>query len=170
MKILEERREVKQIPVYDKDGRIEYYKIPNYSIREEILTNNERKFLRTLIKVVQKLNEEYKKKNLYVQISTQVAINRIIAINNKRNSALYEEIKDKSIDYVLYDINTGKILVCIELDGKEHEENEERQKRDILVDKMFNGIVNLVHIKNQDEYDENIILNLLKSKNSLFIN
>lgn len=170
MEILEERREVKQIPVYDKDGRIEYYKIPNYSIREEILTNNERKFLRTLIKVVQKLNEEYKKKNLYVQISTQVAINRIIDINNKRNSALYEEIKDKSIDYVLYDINTGKILVCIELDGKEHEKNEERQKRDILIDKMFNGIVNLVHIKNQDEYDENVILNLLKSENSLFIN
>ncbi len=140
MEILtDDRRKLEQIPVLDEDGRIEYYKIPNYKLRKEFLTMAERKFLRVLINIVKKLNEN-ENKNMYFQISTQVAINRIIDINNKRNTALYEEIKDKSIDYVLYDMNSGNIIACIELDDNTHVNDPKRIERDKLIDKMFKEV------------------------------
>ena len=162
MELLEERRKIEQIPVYDKDGRIEYYKIPNYTLKNELITNSERNFLRVLINIIQKLNEEYKEKKIFLQISTQVALNRIIDIINKRNTELYEEIKNKSIDYVLYDLNTGKIICCIELDGKEHFENEERKNRDILLTKMLKEIVKIIHIPCSNNYNEEEIIRLIK--------
>lgn len=158
MEKLEERRKIEQIPVYDEEGRIDYYKIPNYTLTENFMTCNERKFMRTLITIIQKLNIKDKPNNIFWQISTQVALNRIININNKRNSALYEEIKNKSIDYVLYDLNTGKILCCIELDGKEHIENKERKERDILLSKMLKEIVKIIHIDCNTNYNEDEIL------------
>ena len=126
MEILEEKRKIEQIPVYDEDGRIEYYKIPNYKKRKEFLTKNERKFMKELVKAIKTLNEE---KNTHIQISSQVAINRIIDINNRRIPELYEEIRDKSIDFVLYNIVNGEIIMCIELDDNTHEKNEERKKK-----------------------------------------
>lgn len=161
MEILEEKRKIEQIPVYDEDGRISYYKIPNYSKRKEFLTINERKFMKELIKATKTLNEIYKEKNIHIQISSQVAINRIININNRRMPELYEEIRDKSIDFVLYNIVNGEILLCIELDDSTHED-EERKKRDTLLEKMFEGTVNIVHFKAKSEYTESEILNKLK--------
>lgn len=158
MEKLDEKREVKQVPIYDKDGRIQFYAIPNYTLREEFQTQSEREFHRTLIKVIQKINKE---SNKYLQISTQVAINRIMDINNKRNSALYEEIKDKSIDYVIFDLNTGKIIICFELNGKEHVENPKRKERDILIEKMFQNVVTLNYISNKN-YNENDIYTKIK--------
>lgn len=165
MEILEERRKVEQIPIYDKDGRIDYYKIPNYSLKNEFLTCSERNFMRILINIVQRLNEKYKDNKIFLQISTQVALNRIIDINNKRNSALYDEIKNKSIDYVLYDLNSGKIICCIELDGKEHIENAERKTRDILLGKMLKDIVKIIHIECNNNYNEEEIIKLILEEN-----
>lgn len=53
MKILDEKRKIEQIPIYDSDGRIEYYKIPNYTVKKEFLSINERKFLKELIKAIE---------------------------------------------------------------------------------------------------------------------
>lgn len=162
MEILEERTKIEQIPVFDENGRIEYYKIPNYSLKQEFITCRERNFMRVLINIIQRLNEEYKDNKIFLQISTQVALNRIIDINNKRNSALYEEIKYRSIDYVLYDLNTGKIICCIELDGKEHFENIDRKNRDILLSKMLKEVVKIIHIKCSKNYNEEEIIKLIK--------
>lgn len=161
MNIIEEKRKIEQIPIYDKDGRIDYYKIPNYKMKKEFLSINERKFLKSLIKAIKTLNEKYKEKNIYIQISTQVALNRIIDINNRRIPELYNEIRNKSIDFVLYNINDGKILTCIELDDSTHEKKEERKERDILIDKMLNETVNIIHFKAKIEYTENEILKQL---------
>ena len=161
MEVKEEKRKIEQIPIYDESGRISYYKIPNYTVRKEFLTSNERKFMKELIKAVKTLNEKYKEKNIHIQISSQVAINRIIDINNRRIPELYEEIRDKSIDFVLYNINNGEILTCIELDDSTHE-NEERMNRDILIEKMFEGITRIIHFRAKSEYTENEIINKLK--------
>lgn len=158
MEILEEKRKIKQIPIYDEDGRIDFYKIPNYTLKKEFITCNERIFMRTLINIIPKLNEKYKEYKVFCQISTQVALNRIIDINNQRNSSLYKEIKNKSIDYVLYDLNTGKILCCIELDGTEHIENTVRKERDILLSKMLKEVVKIIHIQSNTNYDEDEII------------
>lgn len=160
MKILDEKRKIEQIPIYDSDGRIEYYKIPNYTVKKEFLSINERKFLKELIKAIRILNDKYKTRNIYIQISTQVAINRIIDINNRRLPDLYEEIRNKSIDFVLYNMNNGQILTCIELDDSSHE-NDKRKQRDILLDKMLKESVSIIHYKAKNEYTENEILNIL---------
>ena len=89
-------------------------------MKKEFLSINERKFLKSLIKAIKTLNEKYKEKNIYIQTSTQVALNRIIDINNRRIPELYDEIRNESIDFVLYNINDGKILTCIELDDSTH--------------------------------------------------
>ena len=157
-----ERRKIEQIPVYDKDGRIDYYKIPNYKLKNEFITIPERIFMKTLINVIKKINNDYKDNKIYLQISTQVALNRIIEINNKRVSNLYEEIKNKSIDYVIYDLNSGKIICCIELDGREHAENEDRKNRDIVISKMLNGIIKIIHIRMKSSYNEDEIIKLIK--------
>ena len=52
MEVKEEKRKIEQIPIYDESGRISYYKIPNYTVRKEFLTSNERKFMKELIKAV----------------------------------------------------------------------------------------------------------------------
>ena len=117
--------------------------------------------MKELIKAVKTLNERYKDTNIHIQISSQVALNRIIDINNRRIPELYEEIKDKSIDFVLYNINTGEILVCIELDDNTHSNNG-RIERDILLEKMFKEIIRVVHFKAKNEYTESEILNKLK--------
>ena len=75
---------------------------------------------------------------------------------------LTEELKDKSIDFVIYDIKNNDIKCCIELDGKEHEENIERKKRDILIDKMFKDIIKIIHIKNEKIYNKEEIEKILK--------
>ena len=121
MEILEEKRKIEQIPIYDEDGRISYYKIPNYTKRKEFLTANERKFMKELIKAIKTLNEKY----------------------------------------ILYNINNGEILACIELDDDTHE-NEERKKRDIILEKMFKETINIIHFKSKNEYTESEILNKLK--------
>lgn len=59
---------------------------------------------------------------------------------------------------MLYDLNTGKILCCIELDGKEHIENKERKKRDVLLSKMLNGVVKIIHIPSNTNYNEDDII------------
>ena len=160
--MIDDRRKVEQIPVLDSEGRISYYKIPNYTLRNEFITNNERNFMRLLINVVQKLNEEIKKDRVFLQISTQVALNRIIDINNRRNQHLYDEIKNKSIDYVIYDLNTGRIVCCIELDGKEHIEDSQRKERDKLLSKMLNNLVKIIHVKSYENYTEEGIMNLIR--------
>ena len=52
--------------------------------------------------------------------------------------------------------------MCIELDDSTHENNEERKKRDILIEKMFEETINIVHFKAKSEYTESEILNKLK--------
>lgn len=76
-----------------------------------------------------------------------------VKINNTRASELYEYIKNKSIDFLLYDRDNGKIISCIELDDYTHEQ-EERKERDLKINKVFESInLKLIHIKVQNFYN-----------------
>ena len=155
------RRELVQIPIADEDGRIKYYVIPNYTVRKEFETASERRFHGLLIKIINKIKEE--NHNIkHIQISAQVAINRIIDINNKRNGDLREEIRDKSIDYVIYDLNNGEIKCCIELNGKEHDIDPKTRQRDILVHKMFKGLIPLIPIPLEEAFNEETLYRQIK--------
>lgn len=147
---MEERRKILQEKMYDENGLLEYTIIPNFKLKEDFLSENERKFLIILITIAQKIKEE---KNINIQIFSQVAINQIVKINNTRASELYEYIKNKSIDFLLYDRDNGKIISCIELDDYTHEQ-EERKERDLKINKVFESInLKLIHIKVQNFYN-----------------
>ena len=53
------------------------------------------------------------------------------------------------------------MFTIIELDDDTHE-NEERKKRDIILEKMFKETINIIHFKSKNEYTESEILNKLK--------
>lgn len=148
-----EKRKMKELEILDDKGMLDYTIIPNYKIKEEFITENELKLYKVLKKVAYELK---------LDIFTQVALNRILEINNRRKKQqLRNRIDRKSIDFVLYDEKTKKIVCCIELDDSTHE-REERIERDLFLDKIFKDTIKLIRIKVQNYYDYNKILNMIK--------
>ena len=148
-----EKRKMKELEILDDKGMLDYTIIPNYKIKEEFITENELKLYKVLKKVAYELK---------LDIFTQVALNRILEINNRRKQQqLRNRIDRKSIDFVLYDEKTKKIVCCIELDYSTHE-REERIERDLFLDKIFKDTIKLIRIKVQNYYDYNKILNMIK--------
>ena len=141
-----EKRKMKELEILDDKGMLDYTIIPNYKIKEEFITENELKLYKVLKKVAYELK---------LDIFTQVALNRILEINNRRKQQqLRNRIDRKSIDFVLYDEKTKKIVCCIELDDSTHE-REERIERDLFLDKIFKDTIKLIRIKVQNYYDYN---------------
>ena len=148
-----DKRKMKELEILDDKGMLDYTIIPNYKIKEEFITENELKLYKVLKKVAYELK---------LDIFTQVALNRILEINNRRKQQqLRNRIDRKSIDFVLYDEKTKKIVCCIELDDSTHE-REERIERDLFLDKIFKDTIKLIRIKVQNYYDYNKILNMIK--------
>lgn len=148
-----EKRKMKELEILDDKGMLDYTIIPNYKIKEEFISENELKLYKVLKKVAYELK---------LDIFTQVALNRILEINNRRKQQqLRNRIDRKSIDFVLYDEKTKKIVCCIELDDSTHE-REERIERDLFLDKIFKDTIKLIRIKVQNYYDYNKILNMIK--------
>lgn len=147
---MEEKRKIKQIEIKDANGNLEYTIIPNYKIHENFMTESEIKFYKFLIRVILEIKEKY---NTKLTIFVQVALNRIIDVNNDRKkSELFDKISRKSIDFVLFDESKNAISCCIELDDSSHY-SAERRERDILLDKIFKNNTKLLHIEKQDYYD-----------------
>ena len=148
-----EKRKMKELEILDDKGMLDYTIIPNYKIKEEFITENELKLYKVLKKVAYELK---------LDIFTQVALNRILEINNRRKQQqLRNRIDRKSIDFVLYDEKTKKIVCCIELDDSTHE-REERIERDLFLDKIYKDTIKLIRIKVQNYYDYDKILNMIK--------
>ena len=153
-----EKRKMKELEILDDKGMLDYTIIPNYKMKEEFITENELKLYKVLKKVAYELK---------LDIFTQVALNRILEINNRRKQQqLRNRIDRKSIDFVLYDEKIKKIVCCIELDDPTHE-REDRIERDLFLDKIFKDTIKLVRIKVQNYYDYNAILDIIKDKEEL---
>lgn len=150
-----EKRKMKELEILDDKGMLDYTIIPNYKIKEEFITENELRLYKVLKKVAYELK---------LDIFTQVALNRILEINNRRKQQqLRNRIDRKSIDFVLYNERTKKIICCIELDDPTHE-REDRIERDLFLDKIFKDTIKLVRIKVQNYYDYNAILGMIKAE------
>lgn len=155
---MEEKRKVNQIEILNENGELEYTIIPNYRVHQNFMTENEIKFYKFLIRAIIKIKEE---KNINLKIFAQVALNRIIDVNNERHkNDLFDKISRKSIDFVLYNEETDKIYCCIELDDESHN-NQNRIERDNLLDKIFKNNIKLIHIKRMQYYDLDKITDLI---------
>lgn len=147
---MEEKRKIKQLEILDEKGNLEYTIIPNYRTHENFMTQNELKFYKFLIKVIIEIKERY---NINLTIFAQVALNRLIDVNNERKrDVLFDRISRKSIDFALMNENNNKIFCCIELDDETHE-NSDRKERDQLLDKIFKNNMKLIHIKRKEFYN-----------------
>lgn len=162
-KRLKERREIYQVP-FTKNGRVLGSVIPNYRLCSDFMSENERNFFKKLQNVVLEMSKRNSEK-VYYHISAQVAVNRLVEINDLRNSKkLHEEIRDKSVDFVVYNLTHNKIVCAIELDTKEHFESIKIIERDDDLYHMFNGLVPLVRIpaKGHHDYTEEYITKFFK--------
>ena len=151
---MEEKRKIEQKEILDEKGLLEYTIIPNYKEKKPFLTNNEIKLYKTLKKIAYELK---------LTVFTQVALNRIIEVNNERkNQQLFNRICSKSIDFILYDEEKNKIKYCIELNDKTHN-NIERKERDIFLEKIFKlNDIKLIYIKTEIYYNIEKIKALIK--------
>ena len=146
---MEEKRIIKQIPQYDEYNNLKYTIIPNYRERKNFLTENEMKFYYALKKAL-KIS-----KKLPFDIFSQVALNRIIEVNNSRaknENDLGNKITMWSIDFVLYDTRKNKIVLCIELDDPTHK-TRQRKERDDVLNNALESNVKILHIETQNFYE-----------------
>jgi len=115
-----------------------------YSSQEKLLTKAELKFFHSLYAAT---------KNKYT-IAPKVRLADIINCSDQNWRKGYgPKISSKHIDFVLYDFETSKILLAIELDDKSHQ-LPQRQKRDIFVNNAMKASkVPLLRIPVQKGYD-----------------
>ena len=153
---MEEKRNIIQKKIYDDEGKLKYVIIPNYKKTDYFMSKTEIEFYKILIGVVFEIKEKY---NIQLQICPQVALNRIITQNNKREQELEKDIFAKSIDFALYDKEKNEIFCCIELDGKEHKTDIERIKRDKIINAMFEDNIKLIRQDVQKNYNKEELIN-----------
>lgn len=164
---LEERRKCVQIPVPEEDGNgIEYFKIPNY-VCEDFMSQNERDFFFKLVNVVRKMKEKNSKYG-FLNISSQVAANRLIRVNNERIEKFSNDIWAKSVDFVIYDVNNNNVICIIEVDTSQHNNLIDTANRDFALYKAFKNCcipyVRIPALPNKN-YTEKYITNYLKQYN-----
>ena len=158
---MEDKREIIQEKIYDENGNLKYTIIPNYKKVNSFMTQNEIKFYKYLVTELQKIQKLY---NLKLQIFPQVAINKIISQNNRREKELGKNIFARSIDFLIYDLDKDDIFCCIELDGQDHKK-EEKKKTDIILNEAFKSAkIRLIRQEIKKYYEENEIINKLIKK------
>jgi len=148
---MEEKREIEQRKIYDEDGKLKYTIIPNYVKTDYFMSANEIRFYKFLVNVIIKIKQIY---NENLEIFPQVAINRLIKQNNRRETELAKDIFCRSIDYVIYDKDNDIIKCCIELDGEEHNTDKERIKRDKIINNAFKDNIKLIRQPVVEYYSE----------------
>ena len=151
---MEEKRKIIQEKVYDENGKLEYVKIPNYKAIDYFMSDNEISFYRFLSEIVSIINDSTR--NVELAIFPQVALNRIIQQNNRREKELEKDLFGKSIDFVIFEFKSKTIIFCIELDGFEHDYYNQRIERDKIVEKAFESSnIKLYRQPNMNAYDKN---------------
>lgn len=158
---MKEKREILQKKIYDENGKLKYVVIPNYTKTEYFMSKNEIRFYKILILAITEIREKYK---IRLEVFPQVALNRIIKQNNRREEELEKNIFAKSIDFVLYDKEKDEIYCCIELDGIEHKTDPKKIERDNIINNMFKDNIKLIRQDVKDTYNKDIIIEKIINK------
>ena len=134
--MLKEQTKQSKIEVEDC---LKYYKKKDF-----LITYNEYAFYKELMQMCKDYDDC---KNL--KIFSQVTMSRIVDYDEKLYFP-FNFYSQKSIDFVI--TNSGnRIKFCIELDGKEHEEDEKRIKSDETKNKILEYIgIKLFRFKNEN--------------------
>lgn len=99
------------------------------------------RFYKFLINVIIEIKEQYGEN---YDIFPQVAINRIIKQNNRREQELERELF---------------AICCIELDGIEHQIDKKRLERDFVINDMFKSAeIKLIRQPVQELYNKDVMI------------
>ena len=130
-------------------------KYPYYA-KKTLLTHTEQKFYKNLLSIC---NKSFP----YLGIAMQVRLVDIINCSESDWQKGYgPKISAKHIDFVLFDKNTTKIRLCIELDDTSHDKPE-RKRRDVFVNKALDSAgVPLLRILTKDMNKESDTLKRIK--------
>lgn len=88
-----------------------------------------------------------------VRIADVLRVKKSRLIGKKAWWRAFTKISSKHVDFVLYDLSSGRILGAIELDDRSHERRD-RKKRDVFVNRAFEAAgVPLIRVTNARSYD-----------------
>ena len=130
--------------------RLPYYK-KNY-----LLTKAEASFFRVLQLV---LYDDY-------HIFPQISLKSIVGVKSDTGKyySFWNRINQKTLDFVLFSKNGISPLLVIELDDSSHL-LAERNNRDTFLDQVLEEAgIRILHIKTQQSYNPQELINLLKDK------
>ena len=118
----------------------------HYTRRQNLLTSEELRFYKVLNEYI----------NNRAAIFVQIRLADIFAVKKNIDKKEYHgklnRITSKSVDFVICEKETLKILFAIELDDKSHE-CESRKQRDVFVNKLFSdNELPLIRIQTQKKY------------------
>lgn len=151
----EKRKKCMQI---EKKGiwGIKYTLIPSYIEKEKFFNKDEYKLYICLKEIF---------KNSKIDVFPEVALNQIIKINTKRNyDGLYSNYCDRSIDFLLYDLENEKIYCCIELNGSSHEKENRKERDEFLKETFEYTKIPLIFIKTRDYYKQDEIKQIIENE------
>lgn len=122
--------------------------------RKYLLTKNEWMFYKKIKPICDKYNLHIISK---VRLADIVEVKK--GLDSKERQKYFNKIKNKHIDFILYNPENLAIIALIELDDRSHEQNE-RAKSDKFKNNLFNTVgYKLVRAKQNDNFEKLLIEN-----------
>lgn len=120
--------------------------LAKFTTNNYVMTQTELIFYRELKKVTDKMD---------LCIFPQVDLERIIKVKDN-NISDRNRIKSRSIDYTIVENKKCKIICCIELDDKSHN-NEKSKVTDNFKNELFKNVgIPLIRFKVKDDYTKDL--------------
>lgn len=113
-----------------KKGKVE---IPlPYRVKKYFFSKTEQEFLRIL-------NESIDRKQYTIFPKVRLADIVEVTATEKEYQGWWNKIKSKHVDFLVWDVQDGKVALVIELDGKSHQ-SEKMIDRDDFVNKLYEKV------------------------------
>lgn len=121
-----------------------------YKSKRYLITLTELNFYKILDEVAKELN---------LVVFSQVSLYGIIDVKETPyKNAAFNKIRSKSIDFVLTDTKSCRILLCIELDDYTHRYYKQRIERDQFLEELFSDLnINLLRIDVANYYNKQLL-------------
>lgn len=121
-----------------------------YKSKRYLITLTELNFYKILNEVAKELN---------LVVFSQVSLYNIIEVKETPyKNAAFNKIRSKSIDFVLTDTKSCRILLCIELDDYTHRYYKQRMERDKFLEELFSDLnIDLIRIDVANYYNKQLL-------------
>lgn len=113
----------------------------------------EQNFLTQLLRV---LPEKY-------SVSCKVRLADVVEPTRKRDKKLFGDVVGKHIDFVVYELESSRIVMCIELDDSSHDKWESRKRDRVKNNALKEAKLNLYRVRASRSYSRALMASILGS-------